>query len=74
MVQIADALQAPVEWFYQGAGVHMSAPVTVIDDPLSTMGTTNDGIDLAKAFNAIKDVKARRHLVSIADDLARLAG
>ena len=70
MVQIAEVLNAPPSFFFEGAGDRNGKPVTVIDDPLSTLGTTNDGIDLARAFNAIKDTKARKHLVGIAEGLA----
>lgn len=74
MTQIAKVLEVPVAFLFEGAGEQSGGPVTVPDNPLSTLGTTNDGIDLARAFNAIGDVKARKHLVGIAEDLARIAG
>jgi len=67
---IAQALQVPVSFFFEGApdggGEQRDAIPTYITDFVST----SDGLALAKAFQAIKRRELRRSIVALVEELA----
>jgi transcriptional regulator with XRE-family HTH domain len=72
--QIANILQVPVAFFFDGApGGSVSAvkPIGDSADPLRDFGATRDGLALALAFNAIADQKVRAALVTMAELYAK---
>jgi transcriptional regulator with XRE-family HTH domain len=72
--QIARILQVPVEFFYEGApsGPDSDGPIN-IDRSSRTMTdflATSEGLELVKAFMAVKDAKVRRRIVDMAKAVA----
>jgi transcriptional regulator with XRE-family HTH domain len=69
--QIAHALQVPIEFFYEGAPSGAGAPIIVDQNARSMIAFlgTSEGVQLVKAFMAIKGAKVRRHIL----DLTRAA-
>ena len=67
--QMARALEVPASFFFDGSP---DAPTATgpIDDPLAELGSTADGIALAKAFIALGDVKKRRAVVDFLERMA----
>jgi transcriptional regulator with XRE-family HTH domain len=71
---IAGILGKPVAYFFEGLeGSIASGKLKAIDDPFATLGETRAGHDLARAFNAIPDPKARAAVVTLAEILAGYA-
>jgi transcriptional regulator with XRE-family HTH domain len=69
--QIADALQTPVPFFFEGAPALVGGKrVLVIGDPGAELLATRDGLALAQAFNAISDDKHRALVVKLAEIFA----
>jgi len=72
--QIARILQVPVEFFYEGAPAEAgSGGLTSADRSSRSMTDflgTSEGLELVKAFMAVKDAKVRRRIV----DLTRAVG
>ncbi|HEX8164373.1 MAG TPA: helix-turn-helix transcriptional regulator [Beijerinckiaceae bacterium] len=71
--QIARVLSVPVEFFYEGApqiGTVQGFAEAPSSGYVADFLTTSEGLELIKAFIAIKDSKIRRKLV----DLARALG
>jgi transcriptional regulator with XRE-family HTH domain len=69
--QIAHLLQVPIEFFYEGAPSGAGAPM-IVDQNARSMTAflgTSEGVELVKAFMAIKGAKVRRHIL----DLTRAA-
>ena len=72
--QIARVLQVPVEFFYEGApsdsqsggAIAMEKGARLITEFVST----SEGLELAKAFMAVKDQKVRRRIVDLAKAVA----
>jgi transcriptional regulator with XRE-family HTH domain len=71
--RIASVLGVPVEFFYEGAPLGGATPTgfaesssTYVSDFLST----SEGVQLVKAFLAIKDPKVRRKVVELMAALA----
>jgi len=68
--QIARILQVPVEFFYEGAPVGPDSGGPIIVDRTSKSLTdflaTSEGLELVKAFIAVKDAKVRRRMVDLA--------
>jgi len=68
---IAKILQVPVSFFFEGAPADAAdGPVTGFEDGggtayMSDFLSTSEGMQLAKAFMRIKDVKVRRRLVDL---------
>ena len=69
---IAQILQVPVSFFFEGGpaaegsrGAAMFASSAYVSDFLST----RDGLDLARAFMAIKDKKLRRCIVALVEEI-----
>jgi transcriptional regulator with XRE-family HTH domain len=72
--QIARVLSVPVEFFYEGAP-QIGGPEGFAEAPASgyvaDFLTTSEGLELIKAFIAIKDSKVRRKLVDLAKALGQ---
>src|SRR5215212_4366143 len=67
--QIARILQVPVEFFYEGAPSEAgSGGLTSADRSSRSMTDflgTSEGLELVKAFMAVKDAKVRRRIVDL---------
>lgn len=67
--RIANVLGVPVEFFYEGAPHGSGAAGGFAEAPSSTYVSdflsTSEGVQLMKAFLAIKDAKVRRKLVEL---------
>ena len=71
--QIARVLQVPVEFFYEGVPSGPDSGEPLADTSSRSMTDflgTSDGLELVKAFMAVKDAKVRRRIV----DLTRAVG
>ncbi len=72
--RIASVLGVPIDYFYEGAPHGNAAPTGFAEASSSTYMSdflsTNEGIQLVKAFLAIKDPKVRRKLVELTAALA----
>jgi len=71
--QIAQILQVPVEFFFEGApklgggnGMQDAPTATYVSDFLAT----SEGLSLTKAFTRIKDPKLRRRIVDLVEEIA----
>ncbi|MBI4274839.1 MAG: helix-turn-helix transcriptional regulator [Rhizobiales bacterium] len=72
--QIADILQVPVSFFFEGApnpsehtrGMKEAPSPSYVSDFLAT----SDGLSLTKAFMRIKDPKLRRRIVDLVEQIA----
>jgi transcriptional regulator with XRE-family HTH domain len=72
--QIANILQVPVAFFFEGApnfhpqrdGVGEAPSPTYVSDFLAT----SDGLALTKAFMEIKEAKLRRRIVDLVEEIA----
>ena len=67
--RIASVLGVPVEFFYEGAP-HGSGAATGFAEPASSTYvsdflSTSEGVQLVKAFLAVKDPKVRRKIVEL---------
>jgi transcriptional regulator with XRE-family HTH domain len=67
--QIARVLGVPVEFFYEGVptGQGSGGPIVVDRDSrsLTDFLATSEGLELVKAFMAVKDQKVRRRIVDL---------
>ena len=67
---IARVLDVPIEFFYEGASSDQDANgPTMIDGQSRSMTdflATSEGVELVRAFTAIKDSKVRRRIVDVA--------
>jgi transcriptional regulator with XRE-family HTH domain len=72
--RIASVLGVPVEFFYEGAPHGSAAATGFAESPSSTYMSdflsSNEGVQLVKAFLAIKDPKIRRKVVELIAVLA----
>ena len=72
--QIARVLQVPVEFFYEGAPSEPDDSGKPLADTTSRSMTdflgTSDGLELVKAFMAVKDAKVRRRIVDLTKAVA----
>ena len=72
--RIASVLSVPVEFFYEGAPHGSAAGTGFAESPSSTYMSdflsSNEGVQLVKAFLAIKDPKIRRKVVELIAVLA----
>ncbi len=76
--QIANILQVPVSFFFEGApnmpghsgGLGEAPSPAYVSDFLAT----SDGLSLTKAFVAIKDAKLRRRIVGLVERVAEVGG
>ena len=71
---IARVLDVPIEFFYEGASSDQDANrPTMIDGQSRSMTdflATSEGLELVRAFTAIKDSKVRRRIVDVAKAVA----
>jgi transcriptional regulator with XRE-family HTH domain len=69
--QVANVLQVPVTFFFEGAPgqprIDGKAPSPAY---VSDFLATSDGLALTKAFMQIKDAKLRRSIVNIVEEIA----
>jgi transcriptional regulator with XRE-family HTH domain len=67
--RIAAILGVPIDYFYEGARHAQGTPGGAAKSPSSALATdvllTNEGVQLAKGFLAIKDPKVRRRIVDL---------
>ena len=72
--RIASVLGVPIEFFYEGAPHGSAAASGFAESPSSTYMpdflSSNEGVQLVKAFLAIKDPKIRRKVVELIAVLA----
>jgi transcriptional regulator with XRE-family HTH domain len=75
--QISQILQVPVAFFFEGAPVvagEFAAVAGMAEAPspayVSDFLATSDGLSLTKAFMRIKDVKLRRRIVDLVQQIA----
>ena len=71
--QIARVLQVPVEFFYEGAPSEPDSGKPFADTSSRSMTDflgTSDGLELVKAFMAVKDGKVRRRIVDLTKAVA----
>jgi transcriptional regulator with XRE-family HTH domain len=72
--QIARILEVPVEFFYEGAPSDQGSGETPVGDgnarSMTEFLATSEGLELVKAFTAIKDQKVRRRIVDLARAVA----
>jgi transcriptional regulator with XRE-family HTH domain len=72
--QIARVLGVPIEFFYEGApqiGTVRGFAEAPSSSYVADFLTTPEGLELAKAFIAIKDAKVRRRIVELAKALGQ---
>jgi transcriptional regulator with XRE-family HTH domain len=60
----------PVSFFFEGLSSKRSTQNNELDDFAQQLLATQDGIDLTKAFIAIKDRSLRRSIVATAEKIA----
>src|SRR3954464_4150740 len=71
--QIARVLQVPVEFFYEGVPSGPDSGKPLADTSSRSMTDflgTSDGLELVKAFMAVKDAKVRRRIVDLTKAVA----
>jgi transcriptional regulator with XRE-family HTH domain len=71
---IARVLDVPIEFFYEGASSDQESNGPIMIDGQSRAMTdflaTSEGLELVRAFTAIKDSKVRRRIVDVAKAVA----
>jgi transcriptional regulator with XRE-family HTH domain len=72
--QMSQILQVPVSFFFEGAPGPSGRPDGVAEAPspayVSDFLATSEGLALTKAFSRIKDVKLRRRIVDLVEEIA----
>ena len=74
--QISQILQVPVSFFFEGAPANLNGPrsddLSEAPSPayVSDFLATSDGLALTKAFMRIADVKLRRRIVDLVEQIA----
>ena len=73
--QIANILQVPVAFFFEGAPNHDAHPtgsISEVPSPnyVSDFLATSDGLALTKSFMRIKNPKLRRRIVDLVEQMA----
>jgi transcriptional regulator with XRE-family HTH domain len=72
--QIAQILQVPVEFFFEGAPTLQETGNGMKDAPsvsyLSDFLATSEGLSLTKAFTRIKEPRLRRRIVDLVEEIA----
>src|SRR5215203_2966592 len=72
--QIARVLQVPVEFFYEGApSDSQSGGASAMEKgarSITDFLATSEGLELVKAFMAVKDAKVRRRIIDMAKAVA----
>jgi transcriptional regulator with XRE-family HTH domain len=76
--QISLTVRQPIPWFYEGAPGANASPksfaLAAPADPCQQLGTTREGLALARAFLAIDDSTMRGTIVAMAQAAAKLCG
>jgi transcriptional regulator with XRE-family HTH domain len=71
--QIAQILQVPVSFLFEGAPVAPGGPGGFAEDSspeyVQTTLSTPDGLALVKAFSRIKNAKLRRRIVDLVEEM-----
>jgi transcriptional regulator with XRE-family HTH domain len=71
---ISHILQVPVPFFFEGAAQVLGQPNEVGEAPLpayvSDFLASTDGLALAKAFTRIKELKLRRCIINLVEEIA----
>ncbi|MGB6230165.1 MAG: helix-turn-helix transcriptional regulator [Litorimonas sp.] len=68
---LSEQMDVPVSWFFEGLGTPGSdGAVRPEDNPLEVLGVARDGLEFAKAINAILPGEPRRQLLALARALA----
>ena len=70
--QIAHILQVPVTFFFETASPH--PPTVARDQSLANLNdfmATRDGMTLAKAFMTIGEIRLRRRIVDLVEEIER---
>ena len=70
LAQIAEILQVPVSWFFEGSGLK-ARKSDGSENAIDKFIATTDGVALVRAFTAIPDAKVRRAIVEL---IQRIAG
>ena len=73
--QIANILQVPVSFFFEGAPHIPGSPTSGLSEApspayVSDFLATSDGLSLTKAFMRIKNSKLRRRIVDLVEQIA----
>jgi transcriptional regulator with XRE-family HTH domain len=70
---IADTLQVPVSFFFEGAPLNQTEPDQVAAAPfpqfVAAFISTRDGLDLMRAFTSIKNTAIRRRIVRLVEQI-----
>lgn len=69
--QMADFLEVPVPFFFEGAPESNARSGANIAEDITAFLATADGVTLAQAFTRIRRPKLRRCIVDIVEDLAK---
>jgi len=69
LAQIAETLQVPVSWFFEGTGGKMRKS-DGSENAIDNFVATTDGVALVRAFTAIPDAKVRRAIVELVQRIA----
>jgi transcriptional regulator with XRE-family HTH domain len=67
---IANTLGREVAWFFEGAPEPTKNKGDAPPDPCQQLGTTRDGVALARAFNAVRNPQMRQAILAIAEAAA----
>lgn len=68
---IANALGREVAWFFEGSPESTDLRRdTATDDPCHRLGITEEGLALARAYNAITDIRMRQAILQMAEAAA----
>ena len=72
--QIAGLLDVPVSFFFEGAPAGTTASAqqigSAVSEDISDFLATSEGVQLAKAFAAIKNARVRRRLIDLVEALS----
>ena len=69
LAQIAEILQVPVSWFFEGSGLK-ARKSDGSENAIDKFIATTDGVALVRAFTAIPDAKVRRAIVELVQRIA----
>ena len=69
LAQIAEILEVPVSWFFDGAGAKLRRS-DGSENAIDQFVATTEGVALVRAFTAIGDAKLRRAIVALVQRIA----
>ena len=67
--QISRVLQAPIAFFFDGAPGPSPARKSPAPDPLTDFMATHEGLALARAFMRIENVRLRRRIAELVEQI-----